>query len=335
MSQDGSSPEDLSARSRRGTLSRAEERELDRALRGSATLRAAHTVGADLDRSTAVRPGDEDLILAAADRALERVLGAPAAARLLPRTAEVRVSSRRHARRIAAALVAAAMISASGMAAAWWSGVVVIPWLPTPIRGEAPAPAAAPVVRHGAHAPKTAKTEATADEASLDSAPPETAASKQAGPAAEPEARTARAEPLAQRVAPRPSKNVEPAAPELFSRANAARRAGDFAQARRVYSELITKYPGSDEARLSELSLGKLLLASGEAAQAEREFSHYLSAGNEPLAEEALVNQAESFHAMNRGADERRAWLRLLAEHPSSVYGARARTRLSALARER
>jgi TolA-binding protein len=290
-------------------------------------------VGADLDRSTAVRPGDEDLILAAADRALQRVLGAPAAARLLPRSAEVRASSRRHARRIAAALVAAAMISASGMAAAWWSGVVAIPWLPTPTRGEAATPAAAPVVRHRAHTPKTAKAEA--GETSMDPAPPETAAPEQAVVAAEPEARMARAEPLAPRAAPRPSKNIEPAAPELFSRANAARRAGDFAQARRVYSELIAKYPDSDEARLSELSLGKLLLASGEAAQAEREFSHYLSAGNEPLAEEALVNQAESLHAMNRAADERKAWQRLLMEHPNSVYGARARARLSALARER
>ena len=37
------------------------------------------------------------------------------------------------------------------------------------------------------------------------------------------------------------------------------------------------------------------------------------------------MNQAESFHAMNRAADERKAWQRLLAEHPSSVYAARAR----------
>src|SRR5262249_54970862 len=136
---------------------------------------------------------------------------------------------------------------------------------------------------------------------------------------------------------PRPvarPRSAEPLAPELFSRANAARRAGDFAHARHLYSELIAKYPSSDEARLSELSLGKLLLASGDPAQAEREFRHYLSGGHEPLAEEALVNQAESFRAMSRGNDEGKAWRRLLAEHPNSVYAARARARLDALGRE-
>ena len=137
------------------------------------------------------------------------------------------------------------------------------------------------------------------------------------------------------RVPPSTLKSVErrpvDAAPELFTRANAARRGGELARAKSLYSELIARYPASEEARLSEISLGKLLLASGEPAQAEREFRRYLSAGGAPLAEEALVSQAESFRAMSRTSDERKAWQRLLAQHPESVYAARARTRLAAL----
>src|SRR5688500_11427531 len=66
-------PEDLSALARRGLLSKVEEEDLVRALAENATLRAAHTVGLDFDRSTAVCTGDEALVARSAERALAQV----------------------------------------------------------------------------------------------------------------------------------------------------------------------------------------------------------------------------------------------------------------------
>ncbi len=315
----GTRPEDLSALSRRGGLSHFEERELERALGTSATLRVAHAVGVDLDRSTAVRAGDEALISRAADAALARV------ARTVPERerVEMRASPRHRPRWIAAALVAAALISATGMAGAWWTGVSPVPAfvqsvLPVMITSHLPAHH-----RHGKPIVPGAASTAVA--------PPESAPAATAAPT--PVAESAPAATV--RVAPQNIRSAEKrpsdGAPELFSRANAARRSGDLSRAQHLYSELIARYPASDEARLSEVTLGKLLLASGEPAQAEREFRRYLSAGGAPLAEEALVSQAESFRAMNRASDERKAWQRLLAQHPGSVYAARARARLETL----
>src|SRR4051794_3500314 len=64
--------EDLSALVRRGQGSHADERALQTALERDPTLRVAHEVGLDIDRHTSVRAGDEDLIMRAADAALQR-----------------------------------------------------------------------------------------------------------------------------------------------------------------------------------------------------------------------------------------------------------------------
>jgi TolA-binding protein len=131
---------------------------------------------------------------------------------------------------------------------------------------------------------------------------------------------------------PRPAAS-EPTAAALFSAANAARRGGDFDRAKRTYSELIARYPTSDEARLARVSLGKLLLAKGNASGAEKEFDQYLKGGSGQLAEEALVSRAQSLRKLGRTDAERATWQRLLAEHPNSVYAAEARGRLQALGR--
>ena len=67
-----------------------------------------------------------------------------------------------------------------------------------------------------------------------------------------------------------------------------------------LYTKLQTKFPGSDEARLSHVSLGKLLLSSGKAADAERQFALYVAAGSRELVEEALVGRAESLQRLGR-----------------------------------
>src|SRR5687768_4813753 len=131
----GSNPEDLSALSRRGMLSEADELKLARALAEDPTIWAAHSVGVDFDRSTAVRAGDEALVARVADRALAQV----AANRPSPKR-ESSAAARRRPRRMAA-LLAAALIFASGVAAGVWGGVVPARWLGSAETEQRPPPA--------------------------------------------------------------------------------------------------------------------------------------------------------------------------------------------------
>lgn len=255
-------------------------------------------LGADLERDTAVRAGDEELILRAANAVLAPAR--PSGVRFRPRS--------RRRRQVATALVAAALISVSGLAAAVWTGVV-----PVPFKGRlAEKPHAIIVVRAPlAGLPVAAPVPKVAPEPPVVNVPENVLLSS-----------------------PRPVRTTPEAAPgasELFRSANAARRGGDVGRARRLYSELIQKYPTSDEARLAQVSLGKLLLAEGKSKEAEREFSQYLAGGQGQLAEEALVSQAQSLERLKRGPEERAAWQRLVSEHPNSVYAAQANERLRAL----
>jgi TolA-binding protein len=124
-------------------------------------------------------------------------------------------------------------------------------------------------------------------------------------------------------------------AAEVFRQANAARRAGDLPGARALYGELQTRFPGSDEAQLSFVSMGKLLLAAGRTEEAEHQFARYLSLGDGELTEEALVGRARSLELLGRSESERQVWERLLREFTSSVYGESARRRLVDLAAEK
>jgi TolA-binding protein len=126
---------------------------------------------------------------------------------------------------------------------------------------------------------------------------------------------------------------VEPkkTASDLFRDANQARRAGDFELARAVYAELQAKHPSTDEASVSRVSLGKLLLAAGRAREAEQQFRSYLSTGRKNLEEEALLGRADALARLGESGEERRVWEALLRSHPSSVYATRARQRLGEL----
>jgi TolA-binding protein len=318
---DSFDPEDLIARARCGMLSRTEHEALVRALAESPDLAALYRVGMEIDRASAVQGGDDALIARAADAALARVAEMTSRTRaqsVAPRLAEHERGG--HARWAVAAAALLSVVLASGFAGALWSGVVE--W---PFESKASEP-----------------SEANAD------AKPEARARKRAKAPAAPQAEAVQPQEIQQiRV-----EDYAPSAPEprarkiaaqddstqgaasLFSEANAARRSGDLARARRTYAQLIERHPSSDEAGLARVSLGKLLLASGDARGAEREFKRYLAAGGGQLAEEALVGQAQALGIMQRSNDERQAWQRLLATYPSSVYATQAKQRLSALALE-
>ncbi len=122
-------------------------------------------------------------------------------------------------------------------------------------------------------------------------------------------------------------------ASELFREANAKRRAGDLWAASALYAELQAKFPGTNEARVSHVSLGKLYLGAGRAREADRQFRLYLAGGGGHLNEEALVGRAEALARLGETHAERRVWQTLRTRHPASVYQARARERLEILER--
>jgi tetratricopeptide (TPR) repeat protein len=120
-------------------------------------------------------------------------------------------------------------------------------------------------------------------------------------------------------------------AAELFRRAGAARHAGELAAACALYDELQARFPAAEEARLSHVSLGKLLLAMGRPREAEPHFARYLAGGAGALAAEAAFGRAQSFEKMGRSRDEGEAWRALLRDFPGSVYESAARRRIAAL----
>lgn len=287
-------PHDLSIRVRRGDSSAEERRALEQALSTSALLRVAHRVGRDFDQAAHVLPGDEDVIVRASNGAVAQR------------------ARRAGTRRIVVLGIAAALSVATAAAA---TGL----WLS---RGGAA----------GSSSP------AQLDGASGERRPiptPRPRAPEVSSPG------SLSVEPLASAMTPpdpvttsrgRPAGQVTPkTAGELFRDASAARRGGDFELARALYAELQTKYPASEEASVSRVSLGKLLLAKGRAREADQQFRSYLSSGRKNLEEEALVGRADALGRLGEKGEERRVWEALLRSHPSSVYAARARQRLDEL----
>jgi TolA-binding protein len=116
-------------------------------------------------------------------------------------------------------------------------------------------------------------------------------------------------------------------APALFGQANQLRLAGDTRGAIVVYKLLTDHHPGSPEADLAELSLGKLLLASGDASQALTHFRRAGASGG-ALGSEALWGEAGALKALGRINDERSTLERLLAQYPEGAYAKAARKRL-------
>ena len=286
--------EDLSVRARRGSLSETERRNFEHARASSASVNVAHQVGCDFDRIGAVRPSDDELIA----RVVDKVARAPRSA----------VARRRGFR---LGLILAATLAATSAGAALWSARdeprenSSVPAHSAAVRGpERPA-------EHRSASDPAPSTEPTKVEQSVKS-------EHVAAPLPATESRSHAVE------APEPV-----SAKSLFRDANAARRDGDFGRATALYAELERKFPRSDEARLSHVSVGKLLLSNGSVAEAERHFRAYLTSGGGALAEEALVGRAQSLRALGRAAEESQVWQELLKRFPASVYATRARQQLA------
>jgi len=122
--------------------------------------------------------------------------------------------------------------------------------------------------------------------------------------------------------APKPS-----GAPELFSAANQARREGDTVGALELYRKLGRRFPVSEEAVLSHVIVGRMLL-NADPASALSGFDAYLATGAPALAAEARVGRARALALLGRSAEARAAWHEVLARYPQSVYAEEARATL-------
>jgi len=130
----------------------------------------------------------------------------------------------------------------------------------------------------------------------------------------------------------RPKPAPPPTAQELYRSANEARREGRNAQAVAAYEALQQRFPGSAEARLSHVSLGRLLLHSGAANAALGQFDAYLAGGNgQRLAAEALFGRGQALQALGRSAEEVQTWRLLIRQYPESAYATHANRRLAQL----
>ena len=305
-------PENLAIRARRGELSDEEQRALHQALGAHATLAIAHRLGCDFDEALRTRPGDDAMIA----RATQRTLAARGRHAVGPR---LRVSVR------FAVLAAIASVAASAAVIVHRQRVkqsehalMVVAaremQLPATSAGATRSDSAQPATERD---PVAAPAAASSIQRRLQA---RSAASAEREPSAESGA-TARA-----------AATSESDAILLFRNAGEARHQGNISRAIALYRELQTKAPQSSEARVSRVSLGKLLLASGRASEARRLFDAYLSDGGSALTEEAMVGRADALSILGNRDEERQTWQQLLRLYPASVYAARARQRLQQLA---
>jgi hypothetical protein len=329
---EGVFPEDLVNRARSGQLSDSERRELGRVLDESAALRVAHQLGRDFDAIDAVCPGDDRLVT----RLSERVVSS-AHARRTQSPLTVRITSHAHFR---ASIVAATVLLGSVAAATTWgvrtwvraaqlqvqmpltvetaSTAPLLHRLPTAVRAAGVVPMSScvvapniddePVPRMALVRPETSGTRTNRIGAAL--------------PPPNPNLESVALE--AKRAGDRDD------AQSLFRHASEARRDGRVDLSRSLYMALQSRYPGSDEARLSHISTAKLLLSSGRTAEADAQFAAYLKWGG-PLDAEALAGRAECQLRLEHREQERALWLELLSRFPSSVFAARGRQRLVVL----
>lgn len=321
MSSTNDPPENLGVRARRGALLSGEQAELDRLLEASPTLRMAHQLGKDFDQVAAVKAGDEQRV----SRFVERALAARNSRR----------SRLLNPRRLSPWMAAAAVFGICGVAfglrGAW-------------LAKRATPPIASAALRSSDHTGRARRSAATprTDTAPLDEhpAPMPCATASMAAPVTSVRSPSNVPEPAPviisapERKGPTgtfaPEQPTEANAAALLRQANKARSLGELDRAMVLLQQMQNKFGNSPEARVSQVSLGKLLLLKGSPEAALQQFSNYLVAPG-PLEEEALVGRAQALESLGRASEERSTWERLLTRFPNSVYAGPARKRLVAL----
>ncbi len=310
-------PEELLDKAAVGTLSDSERVWLDQHLAQCSVCRFEQAARADFAEVPNAAVDVEGLVTRA-------LAGLPS------RTAKA--SAARSGRRSVAMLAAAALTlttMASFAAVAQWTGV--LPKLLQAISSPVASPAAPPApVRRAGHAkaddpePPRAAEEPVVNREVVPLPPPAPTALRRVALPREVAAVTA---PIVAAALPMP-----PDAGSLFAEANDARVRGQREGAVRLYRDLLQRYPGAPEARLSQATLGRLLLDTGDPAGALDELDTYLRSGELTLREEVLSARAIALSRLGRTVEEAAAWNALLEGYPDSIHAPRARARLQELA---
>jgi TolA-binding protein len=130
--------------------------------------------------------------------------------------------------------------------------------------------------------------------------------------------------------APAPGHATSAAA--LLAEAGRARGEGQRDRAAALYRRLQREFPGTPEALVSTVPLGRLLLDGGAARPALAAFDAYLrDVPRGALVAEALYGKGRALESLGDRDDERRTWERLLSDHAGSAYDPHAQRRLAAL----
>lgn len=292
--------EELSIRARRGDLNPEERRAFERAVATAAPARLFHRMGCDFDLELRVRPGDDELIR----RVSQRALASSRSAVVNPiRTMTIRLSL-------------ALLVTCSTAGAAAW----IARGRSSPRTIDVP-PEARQLEK--LNLPRSLSASAVQSRSRISMVAPTTAR------ATGPSGLDVREPKLTRTEVRTASEPLDAAA--LFRGANAARRSGDMQTVESLYRELQSRFPDSEQARISHIAFGKLLLLAGRATDAQRQFEMYLAQGSGPLEQEAMAGRAEIFSRLGERRAEARAWQDLLRRHPSSVQAARATERLREL----
>lgn len=117
----------------------------------------------------------------------------------------------------------------------------------------------------------------------------------------------------------------------LLERAQRQVSEGERAAAAGTYARLIERFPGSREATAALVSLGRLELERGRAAQALARFDDYLAGSAGALVEEARYGRIRALRELGRHVQELRSIEAFLGDHPESLYAARLRKRAEEL----
>lgn len=315
-------PDDLFARARAGSISVKDQDQLDRHIAGCGECRALLLLSRGFEQRMPAQPGDTQVLA----RMVERVRAARPGV-----TTVATVDAKRPGRRWGFAARRPSRLGVLLLAAALTAGVATAARAPATRRFVERMVGTVVTRRPPAVTPVAPSTRAEPGLGAVDAAPT---------PTEQPEAPPESA-PIPSASATASSGKARttetPTAERLFAEANARRKAGDTAGARRLYTELARRYPSSPEAQVSSASLGRLLLErSDDAAGALEQFDRLLarpaaSMAQPALAEEALFGRATALMRLGRAKEEKAAWGELLARFPGSVYSERAHERLRAL----
>jgi len=298
-------PESLAIAARRGALSEADAIVWAKHLSACATCRMSERLATDFAAELPAAPDDADRIAFAVDRVMRARSRRPATWSARP----MRVL----------ALAAGVLFLVVGVASAGYYAVRATRSKPEPLT----VPEAQPAAHHRAKVVAADPVPDPLPEADLPTQ--DMPAEAQPSMVIVPHVRSSVANKPKSVVHPSevvPPKSAPAIGKEaLFSQANDARRTGDLPTAVHLYEELQQRFAGSREARLSHISLGRVLLDGGKPAQALAQFDGYLSNGKEDvLSAEALYGRGRSLGALGRRDEARATWQTLKDRYPASAY---------------